>query len=57
MAAQIAGATETLTAPVIWWKYEEGESLVSSKVVLTLLMQMRRLHECYMDAMEKCEFI
>ena len=49
--AQITGATVALVGH---WKYEEGNSLVPSEVVSKLPTQMRRLHECYMDAIANC---
>ena len=55
--AQIIGSKEYLVAPVVWWPFKEGTTLVPLEIVPVLPMEMRRLHDCYMQAMSNLNFM
>ena len=56
--AQIAGGEDIPKAEVVVkWTFELGKSLAPSEIVYVLLTQMYKLHEHYMRAMAKCNFM
>jgi len=60
---QIIGSTEFPQStkypitPVVRWPYKEGTCLVPPEIMPMLLTQMRRLHDCYMEAMTNLNFM
>ena len=57
-AAQITGGEDIPKADVVVkWMFEIGKTLVPPEVVYVLPTQMYKLHEHYMRAMAKCNFI
>ena len=58
MAAQNAGGEDIPKAEVVVkWTYEVGKSFVPPEVVSVLPTQMYKLHQHYMRAMAKCNFM
>ena len=54
---QVLQSTEFPIAPMVRWPYKEGTSLVPLEIMPVLPMQMRRLHDCYMNAMVDLNFM